>query len=505
MTSYNDFKRRAYSDRDNSYGYGSSSGMGGGGGYEGDGRRDSYRERPEGWQPREDNPPYSRLFIIGGKTLTEQDFRETFEVYGTIEKVDLKQSKGITYVKFAQTSSAAEALEEMNGKSIGSDPRPLKIVIASSKTSGNSREDVNPLRVFVVIPRNYTEDKFKSMFEEYGPVEYVSIVKDRNTGESRGFGYVKYFRFSHAAKALEGCDQSFKPKFADPRPPKDGGGPDKSYGLNTASGKPEFSTNMFNPSNTNKLTLMANPILSQEKLWKLFDIIPGLEFCELNQQADMSGERAYGSVIYNTPKAASYAIEKLHGFDYPLGSRIMLKFDDGPMPSNYHGRGTGAYGTGGTAARHGMPADIKNLVSTIQHATQMLQASGYAPPSGGSWSSPQEAPLDPNMCSADLPPVQPLATIGTAVAMRLFFVCKDARDNPPPHIITDVFSRFGNLIEAYIMKGKNCGYAKYADPSSAQKAIHALNEHTLMGSFLKVMVAEESNSGPSKRPRRDFD
>ena len=29
---------------------------------------------------------------------------------------------------------------------------------------------------------------------------------------------MKYFQFSHAARAFEGCDQTYRPKFADPRP-----------------------------------------------------------------------------------------------------------------------------------------------------------------------------------------------------------------------------------------------------------------------------------------------
>lgn len=532
MSSYGDFKRQSYSDRDGmnpNYGYGAGGGEVRGGGPP----RPGQGERVE----RMDDPPHSRLFIIGGKTLTEEDFREAFSPFGTIESISVKTQKGISYVKFSKTSEAAEALEEMNGKSIGVDPRPLKIVIASSKSSGNQREDVNPLRLFMVIPKSYTDEKLKEVFDEWGPVEYVSIVKNRQTNESRGFGYVKYFRFSHAAKALECCDVSFKPKFADPRPPKEGdspyshvskpvgygGGGGEDYGMRPrgpgAGGPPAFDTNMSNPSGVCKLTIMANPILSQEKLWKLFDVIPGLEFCELNQQADMSGERAYGTVMYNNPKSAAYAIEKLHGFDYPLGSRVMIKFDESPVvPQGYGGaaRAGPGYGGGGAAGGGGggggtnpnMPSDIKNLVSTIQHATQMLQASGYAAPAGSgptgaSWGV-TESPLDPSMCSANLPPAQPLAPTGTGCVTRLFFVCKDCRENPPPHIVTDVFSRFGNLIEAYLMKNKNCGYAKYSDDSSAQRAIRTLNEQTLMGCFMKVMVAEDSSAAP-KRPRSDFD
>jgi len=496
--------------------------------------RDSYGDSDRGFRHEnapEDVPPNSRLFIIGGKTLSEEDFRDAFNHFGDIERIDVKRQKGISYVKFSKTSEAAEALEAMNGKSIGSDPRPLKIVIASSRSQGNSRDDVTALRIFVVIPKSFDEEELKNRFSEFGPIEYVSVVKDKQTNENRGFGYVKFFRFSHAAKAYEGCDSSFKPKFADPRPPRDDRGSERSFGGSMGGGggyggmsqggygsehsfgggrqaMPSFDPIMANPSGTCKLAIMANPILSQEKLWKLFDVIPGLEFCELNQP-DMSGERAYGSVVYDNPKSAAYAIEKLHGFDYPLGSRIMIKFDDSAPARGFGGGHRGSFGSGssmggggnGMPSNPNMPSDIKNLVNTIQHATQMLQASGYAPSVGMSPGVPSA--FDPSMFSGELPAPQPLASSGTQCEERLFFVCKNSRDNPPAHILTDVFGRFGNLIEAYLMKGKKCGYAKYASKESAQRAIQGLNEQTLMGSYLKVLVAEESSADRAKRPRMD--
>jgi hypothetical protein len=41
--------------------------------------------------------------------------------------------QGIAYIKFYKTSEAAYAMEEMNGRCIGSDPRPLKVLIAHAR------------------------------------------------------------------------------------------------------------------------------------------------------------------------------------------------------------------------------------------------------------------------------------------------------------------------------------------------------------------------------------
>ena len=507
--------RRSYNDDRSGFG-GGYGGMGGGGG---GGRYEDRRGPRDGDGPREsmDEPPNSRLFIIGGKTLTEGEFKEAFGAYGEVERVDVKRDKGISYIKFAKTSEAADALEALNGKTIGSDPRPLKIVIASSKSAQSQHKgDVTALRLYLIIPKSLTEADLRAEFEQFGPLEYVSVVTDKVTKENRGFGYVKFFQFSHCARAFEGCDQSYRPKFADPRPSLEerrggfggssfGGSDYGGFGGKGSKGGTELPTTVSNPMGTCKLAIMVNPILSQEKLWKLFDIVPGLQNCEIHT-GDPSGERNYGTVLYDTPKAAAYAMEKLHGFDYPLGSRVMIKFEeDGYGGRSGNGMG-GGFGGGGSA----MPADVKNLVSTIQHATQMLAASGYVAPDALAPMSSViggvgEQALDTSMCSpyvqSNLPPGPvEMASLGTPCAQRLFFVCKESREVPPPHIIKDLFSRFGNCIEAYLMKGKNCGYAKYADVNSAQRAIQVLNEQTVMGCFLKVMVADESSN---KRARTD--
>lgn len=36
-------------------------------------------------------------------------------------------AKGVAYIKFSKTSEAAKALEEMNGKTIGDNSRPIKV------------------------------------------------------------------------------------------------------------------------------------------------------------------------------------------------------------------------------------------------------------------------------------------------------------------------------------------------------------------------------------------
>ena len=41
------------------------------------------------------------------------------------------------------------------------------------------------------LSRDVTEDDLKLAFEEFGQVESVNIIKDKYSGESKGFGFVE--------------------------------------------------------------------------------------------------------------------------------------------------------------------------------------------------------------------------------------------------------------------------------------------------------------------------
>jgi RNA recognition motif-containing protein len=46
------------------------------------------------------------------------------------------------------------------------------------------------------------EDDLKQVMEEYGTVESVKIIKDRETGKSKGFGFVEIADDAAGAKAI---------------------------------------------------------------------------------------------------------------------------------------------------------------------------------------------------------------------------------------------------------------------------------------------------------------
>ena len=53
---------------------------------------------------------------------------------------------------------------------------------------------------------NATEDSLRTMFAAYGAVDRVSIVTDRDTGQSKGFGFVEMSNDAEGDKAISGLN-----------------------------------------------------------------------------------------------------------------------------------------------------------------------------------------------------------------------------------------------------------------------------------------------------------
>jgi RNA recognition motif-containing protein len=75
-----------------------------------------------------------------------------------------------------------------------------------------------------------TDDDLRQLFSTYGEVESASVVKDRFSGESRGFGFVEMPAKKDAdaaIAALNGTEQKGRTitvNEAKPKAPKSGGG-----------------------------------------------------------------------------------------------------------------------------------------------------------------------------------------------------------------------------------------------------------------------------------------
>lgn len=94
------------------------------------------------------------------------------------------------------------------------------------------------------IPYRTTEDEMRTAFEEAGQVTSASIIMDRMTGRSRGFGFVEMADEASAQAAIDRWDgkefdgRMLSVSFARPqgdRPPREGG-----FGGNRGGGRGGF-------------------------------------------------------------------------------------------------------------------------------------------------------------------------------------------------------------------------------------------------------------------------
>lgn len=462
-----------------------------------------------------DIPPMSRLFIICSKTVTEDNLRENFSKFGDIEEIWIvkdRQSgdaKGVAYIKYSKTSEAAKALEEMNGKTIGDNSRPIKVLVAANRQQGSRKQTENEeekyLRLFVLIPKEMTEEALRDEFGQYGTIDNVTIIRDKVTKEGKGFAYVKFSRFTHAARAFEDCDAKYKAVFAEPKPPRNSsvssndnfggfgsvsgsngfnedrrGGPGMSNsgpmmgfgsmgssdrrsgpGINNDRGSNfGFSSSGYSGQagnmNETTLTVLCSPTLNQDQLWRLFDIIPGLDYCQINN--DFNNRNVTATVVYNNAQSAMYARDKIHGLEYPPGERLIIRLGH-------------------------------EAVSVMANTDPFSAGVGKL------------SDRDASFCSVPLPPALPMANPNAEVAQRCFIVCIPKA--LPTSVLKQTFCRFGDLIDVYLLPNKNCGYAKFASEKSAKKAMETLHGAEILNVRLKVLEAEEPSNDRRKRMRHD--
>jgi RNA recognition motif-containing protein len=66
-------------------------------------------------------------------------------------------------------------------------------------------EDSVSMKLYVGnLPYNTSEDDLRTLFSQYGSVDSVAIITDRDTGRSKGFGFVEFGNDEEAKNAIQG-------------------------------------------------------------------------------------------------------------------------------------------------------------------------------------------------------------------------------------------------------------------------------------------------------------
>jgi len=111
----------------------------------------------------------------------------------------------LTLIQSPSGSSPTKFSEQIN---INSPDNDVQLSLdGQESTTGNitniSKEpDLDAIKMFVgQIPRNMSELELKVMFEEYGGVYQLNVLRDKQSGESKGCCFVTFFNRKAALDA----------------------------------------------------------------------------------------------------------------------------------------------------------------------------------------------------------------------------------------------------------------------------------------------------------------
>ncbi|KAH9250078.1 hypothetical protein BASA81_012124 [Batrachochytrium salamandrivorans] len=113
----------------------------------------------------------------------------------TNERRKMEMKKGGLYDASLETS--------MKEPSIGGAPGKYVAPGMRGAAGGGDMRDENPNTLRVTnISEDATENDLKDLFKRFGPTSRVFLVKNKETGNSRGFAYVSYLSREDAEKAM---------------------------------------------------------------------------------------------------------------------------------------------------------------------------------------------------------------------------------------------------------------------------------------------------------------
>lgn len=162
-----------------------------------------------------DDPPGSRLFIVCGKSVEADVLSSAFSPYGNVQNVKVIRDKGVAYVKYDLASSAALAMEVLNGAVLNNGRGPkLKVLLAEAPTArgvqpakhvteqeiSSDPDNIPPRsRLFVVVPKQADPQQISDDMLTFQELEYCKT----DLIATKGVVFCKFSKASSALRALE--------------------------------------------------------------------------------------------------------------------------------------------------------------------------------------------------------------------------------------------------------------------------------------------------------------
>jgi CUG-BP- and ETR3-like factor len=410
------------------------------------------------------------------RTMEEKELRPIFEEFGPIYELTVLRDKltgnhkGCAFVTFFRKLSADRAMDQLHDKkTLHGMTRPMQV-----KPAGTDARSEELRKLFVgMLSKTSTEEDIAAMFEPYGPIEDISILK-YGDGASKGCAFVKVadrqkaqdaITHLHGSRIMPGASSPLVVKYAD----------------NERERQARRLHKQLQQLSLGSLPMPYNPAMS-------------MIYTQLLQNQLTSGLN-----LLNSPPVSHVTA--------PLLSPTSPTHASSPMSSASTGTGI---------ASPGLPG-LSNLTTV---GSMGVGSSGPLSPLGslGSLNSSVNSTMGSyNLLSEPLPgysnfvgynAVMPSGTSSPPASQKegpegcnlfIYHLPQDVSDDD----LFKMFAVFGNVISAKVFIDKNTqqskcfGFVSFDNSGSAHMAIQQMNQVRIGNKRLKVQLKKPKDQKPS--------
>lgn len=450
--------------------------------------------------PQDSTAPSNEAMLFPTKSKTDEDPRPTSA--GT-EDCGVGDTSTNGAVAGGNTTVASNTL--------ASSEADTTTVLSGEEDEEDGSEYSEPIKLFVgQVPKGMEEPDLFPIFERYGPMEDVVIIRDRHTGQHRGCAFVTYM----GRESAEACVKELHNQYV-----LEGGRRPLQV---RPAGRKEVENKVF--------VGMLPPNVEEElvkELFSPFGEITGIFMIRTNEGV----KKGCAFVKYTERAAAISAIQNMHGQVTVEGSNrpLIVKFADtksqkrtrmqlnrientymGAMSSQ--GSTVPYYVPGPSPQYHHVPYP-GHATPPPPHSITVTSPSDQSQSAASHFSAPPEqyATYHQSHHSMMYNPYAPPPTDSSYIHERPPTAQSDAMNPRPregpaganlfiyhlPHDLTDAdlataFNPFGNVISAkvyvdrYTGESKGFGFVSYDSVISAEHAIEQMNGFQIGSKRLKV-------------------